>query len=100
MVHESLGHRKVSSRWVPRQLTEDHKKNRMGASLAHPLRFNDHGEDFLEQIITGDENWVHHYCPETKAQSMAWKHAGSPTLKKFKTSTRSGKLMATVLGHA
>jgi len=53
----------------------------MGASLTHLLRFNDHGEDFLEQIITGDETWVHHYCPETEVQSMAWKHPGSPTIK-------------------
>jgi hypothetical protein len=38
----------------------------MGASLTLLfLRFNDHGEDFLEQIITGDEIWVHQYCPET-----------------------------------
>jgi len=46
----------------------------MGASLTHLLRFNDHGEDFLEQINTGDKTWVHQYCSETKAQSMAWKH--------------------------
>jgi len=50
----------------------------------------------LEQIITGEETWVNHYCPETKAQSVAWKHPGSPTIKKFKTTTSSGKLMATV----
>ena len=81
IVHECLGHRKVCSRWVRRQLTEDHKKNRMGASLTHLLHFNDNGEDFLEQIITGDETWVHHYCPETKVQSMAWKHPGFPPSK-------------------
>ena len=95
-VHERLGYRKACSGWVPRQLTEDHKKTRMGASLTHLLRFNDHGEDFLEQIVTGDETWVHQHCPETKAQSVAWKHPGSPTIKTFKTSTSSGKLMATV----
>jgi len=48
------------------------------------------------KFITGDETWVHQYCPETQAQSMAWKHPRSPTIKKFKTSTSSGKLMATV----
>ena len=37
IVHECLGHRKVCSRWVPRQMTEDHKENRMGASLSSPL---------------------------------------------------------------
>ena len=66
IVYERLGYRKVCSRWVPRQLTEDHKKNRMGASLTNLLRFNDNGEDFLEQIITGDETWIHQYCPEKK----------------------------------
>jgi len=96
IVHERLGYRKVCSGGVPRQLTEDHKKNRMGASLTHLIRFNDNGEDFLEQIITGDETWVHQYCPETKAQSMAWKHPGSSTIRKFKTSTSSGKLTATM----
>ena len=96
IVHEGLWYRKVCSRWVPQQLTEDHKKKRMGASLTHLLCFNDHGEDFLGQIITGDETWVHQYFPEAKAQSMAWKHPGFPTVKKFKTSTSSGKLMATV----
>ena len=39
---------------------------------------------------------MHQYCPETKAQTMAWKHPGSPSIKNCKTSTSSGKLMATV----
>jgi len=95
-VHERLGYRKACSRWIPRHLTEDHKKNRKGAFLAHLLHFNGHSEDFLEQIITGDETWVHQYCAETKVQSVAWKLPRSPTIKKFKTSTSSGKLMATV----
>jgi hypothetical protein len=70
-------------------VTEDHKKNRIGAPLIHLLRFNDHGEDFLEQIITGDETLVHQYCLESKTQSMAWMHS-------FKASTSNGQLMATV----
>jgi len=48
------------------------------------------------KFITGDETWVHQYYPETQAQPMAWKHPWFPTIKKFKTSTSSGKLMATV----
>ena len=31
-----------------------------------------------------DETWVHHYDPETKIQSIQWKHKGSLTPKKFK----------------
>jgi hypothetical protein len=25
-----------------------------------------------------DENWLHHYDPETKLQAMDWRHRGSP----------------------
>jgi len=41
IVHKRLGYRKVCSRWVPGQQTEDHKENRMGASLTHLFCFND-----------------------------------------------------------
>jgi len=71
IVHERSGYRKVCSRWVPRQLTEDQKKNRKGASLTCLLHFNDHGEDFLEQIIAGDETWDFHLFPNTKKHLRA-----------------------------
>ena len=50
---------------------------------------------FQLKFITEDETWVHQYYPETQAQSIAWKHPWSPTIIEFKTSTSSGKLMAT-----
>jgi hypothetical protein len=40
---------------------------------------------FLEQIITTDETWVHHYKLGSKAQSMAWKCPTSPMAKKLKS---------------
>jgi len=71
IVHERSGYRKGCSRWVPRQLTDDHKKNCMGASLTHLFHFNDHGEDFLEQIITGVETWDFYLFPNTKKHLRA-----------------------------
>jgi len=66
IVRDRSGYRKVCSRWGPRQLTEDHNKTHMGVSLTHLFHFNDHGEDFLEQIITRDETWDFHLFPNTK----------------------------------
>jgi hypothetical protein len=43
----------------------------MCASLTHLLHFNDDGEDFLEQIITGDENWDFHLFPNAKKHLRA-----------------------------
>jgi hypothetical protein len=51
---------------------------------------------FLERIVTTDETWVHHYEPESKAQSMAWKCPKSPVTKKFKSLPSAGKIMLTL----
>jgi hypothetical protein len=32
----------------------------------------------LGRIVIGDETWVHHFDPESKTQSVEWKHPGSP----------------------
>jgi hypothetical protein len=39
-------------------------------------------ENFIAQIITGDETWVYGYDPETKRQSSQWKSADFPRPKK------------------
>jgi len=30
------------------------------------------------RLVTMDETWLYHYDPETKPQSMEWRHSGSP----------------------
>jgi hypothetical protein len=50
---------------------------------------------FLEEIITTDETWVHHYKLEIKAQSIAWKCLTSPMAKKFISQPSAGKIMLT-----
>ena len=70
LVHDILGFHKVAARWVPRHLTEEHKRNRQHICSSLLERYNREGDNFLNRIITGDETWVHHYEPETKRQSM------------------------------
>ena len=41
----------------------------MMSSLEILQRFHEDGNDFLEQIVTGDETWVFRDQPESKAQS-------------------------------
>ncbi|PSN38676.1 hypothetical protein C0J52_08896 [Blattella germanica] len=56
IVHENLKFHKVSARWVPKNLTDDHKGQRMMASLDHLTQYTAHGHDFLEAIVTGNES--------------------------------------------
>ncbi|UYV67322.1 hypothetical protein LAZ67_5000223 [Cordylochernes scorpioides] len=43
-----------------------------------------------------DETWAHHFTPESKQQSMQWRHFGSPPPKKAKTVPTAGKVMVSV----
>ena len=38
--------------------------------------------DFLSWLVTKDETWLCHHDPETKQQSMEWRHSDSPRPKK------------------
>ena len=96
IIHEILGYRKVSARWVPRQLTEQHKRRRVEICQTLLTRNNNEGEEFLGRIVTGDETWVHYYSPESKWQSLKWKHPYSPVRKKFKNQLSAGKVMLTI----
>jgi hypothetical protein len=40
--------------------------------------------DFLSRLVIMDETRLYHYNPETKQQSMDWRHGGSTRLKKFR----------------
>ena len=39
-----------------------------------------------------DETWLYHHDPETKQQSMEWRHSGSPHPKKFQVQKSAGKV--------
>lgn len=49
---EKLKYRKVCARWVPRMLTEDHKRQRVDSSRAFLQRFAAEQDNFLDSIVT------------------------------------------------
>ena len=91
-----LGVSKLSARWVPRMLTDDQNRSRLDISRFLLSRYEDDPDDFINQVVTQDETWVHHSNTESKMQSMQWKHSGSPPPKKFKRVSSAGKVMASV----
>jgi len=50
----------------------------------------------VSQTVTGDETWIHHWDPDTKQESMQWKHVDSSPPKKFRTQSSTGKIMVTI----
>jgi hypothetical protein len=84
IIHEHLAMLKLSPKWGPKSLNEDQKRERCQASEQHSEFFQRDPNDFLSLFVTMDENWLYHYDPETKQQSVEWqRHSGSLRPKKI-----------------
>jgi len=59
-----LGYTKVCSRWVPRLLTPEKKQKRVEICEELLKRYREEEDQFLLNIVTGDESWIHHSDPE------------------------------------
>ncbi|GFO12120.1 histone-lysine N-methyltransferase SETMAR [Plakobranchus ocellatus] len=110
IVHDKLCD-KVSARWVPKMLSDEHNRQRVEIFQILLHRCQQKGDEtvdvgpggdhrarnkLLEHLITGDETWLHLSTPETKSDSMTWKHRSSPVTKKFKVRQPATQVMATV----
>jgi len=58
--------------------------------------YREEGDEFLLNIVTGDESGIHHFDPEEKRLSLEYRHTSSPRLKKFKTMPSASKILLTV----
>ena len=69
---------------MPKQLTPEHKAKSMESVSTFLQRYHNDGDEFLDRIITVDETLVEHKTPDTKQQSMHWRHSGSHCKTKYK----------------
>jgi len=86
----------VCAQWVPRMLDQKMKDFRRKTSSENLKFMQLKWNLFVKRIITGYETWIHHDDPETKQQNMQWKHASSPSPRKFKVQASASKIMCTV----
>ena len=67
----------INAKFMPCLLADDQKENHV--EISQELLCNANGnENFLKNIITGDETWVYGYDVETKMQSLQRMWKGSP----------------------
>ncbi len=99
IVLKELNINKVSSRWVPKQLTDTHRNERTASAIDFLTQHKQEGNVMLELTVTGDETWVHHYTPSKKKQTMVWKSSDETASKKFKAAKSAKKVTCTVFWH-
>lgn len=72
ILHEHLGLRKLSCRWIPHLLTSEQKSARVDWCRFMLQKYEEGHSRRVSDIVTGDETWLYNYEPETKTQSTVW----------------------------
>jgi hypothetical protein len=83
---------RVAAKYVPRLLTEDKKQNCVDVSKG-PVDCANAYENFLTNIVTGDETWIYGCDVQTKAKSSQWVSKTSPTPNKARQVRSNVKVM-------
>ena len=88
--------RKLSGKCVPKCLDADQKRQWCQSSDQLLEFFRRDANDFLSRLVTMNEILLYHYDPETKQQSIEWRHSGSPRPKKFRVQKSAGKVLSSI----
>ena len=93
IIYGDLDMRKLFTKCVPKCLNADPKHQRCQSSEQILEFFRRDTNDFLSRLVIMDETWLYHYNPETKQQSMEWRHSGSPHPQKFRMQESAGNVL-------
>ena len=63
-------------RWVPHLLTDEQKQSRVRLASQVIEKYDKCDPRFLEEIVTGDETWIYHFQPDSKAKNKVWVSPG------------------------
>ena len=90
--------RKLSAEWVPKCLNAAQKRQRCQPSEQILEFFSARSKWFPVAIGAHGRKLVIPLCPETKQQSMEWRHSGSLRPQKFQVQKSAGKVLASIFG--
>lgn len=96
ILHEQLGLRKITARWVPHQLTEEQRRERVRCSQEFLRCFGSGGTKRLSDIVTGDKKWFHYFQVPNKSQNKVWIGADEERPTVLRSGFRSRKQMFVV----
>ena len=69
ILRERLGLRKICSGWVPHLLTDEQKQSWVRLASQVIEKYDKCELRHLEEIVTGDETWIYHFQPDSKAKN-------------------------------
>ena len=99
ILHEDVGKKQLTAKWVLPLLTIDQKRRRVRDSKSCLDLFNRIQSDFSRRLVAIDETRIHHYTAESKQQAKPLFRSvelGGTAPTRAKTQQTAGKVMASV----
>ncbi|GBP42038.1 Mariner Mos1 transposase [Eumeta japonica] len=96
ILHEHLKvKKKLCCRWIPYELTSEHKRTRVDWCKKMLLKYDYGRSNATYDIVTGDETWIYGYMPERKQQSsvLVFEDDSKPTKLRQARSVGKKKLL-------
>ena len=72
ILRERLGLSKICTCWVPHLLTDEQKQSWVRLASQVIEKYDKCDPHRLEEIVTGDETWIYHFQPDSKAKNKVW----------------------------
>ena len=72
ILREQLRLRKICARWVSHLLTDEQKQSQVRLASQVIEKYDKCDPRRLEEIVTGDETWIYHFQPNSKAKNKVW----------------------------
>ena len=69
---ERLRLSKICACWVPHLLTDGPKQSRVRLASRGIEKYDKCDPCRLEEIVRGDETWIYHFQPDSKAKNKVW----------------------------
>ena len=63
---------KICARWVPHWLTDKQKQSQVRLASQVIEKYDKCDPCHLEEIVTGEETWIYHFQPDSKAKNKVW----------------------------
>ena len=96
ILHEELKVRKIVSRWIPHQLTEEQKAERVRISKQTLKLLKDGEHRIISKIVTGDKTYIPFYDVPTCQESRVWVFDGESAPTTVKRQRTMKKVMYAV----
>ena len=92
-MNNHMGMKKVGTQWILKLLIPNQRPFRVDCCQELLQQSEVNPAKFFYSIVTGNESWIHHYCPLGQLEVKIWKRLDEQTPTRLRQDRSAGKIM-------